>query len=162
MTPTPGVARTQSPVGELVLAATGDGLTHLLFARSTTGPEPVGSASGDAIIVETLRQLDEYFEGRRRSFDIPLNPSGTDFQRQVWMALRDIPYGATTSYGELAARIGRPQAMRAVGAANGRNPISIIVPCHRVIGRDGTLTGYGGGLPAKRLLLALEAPQLSF
>ncbi len=102
------------------------------------------------------RQLREYFDGARREFDLPLAPDGTDFQCRVWEALRRIPYGETISYGELARRIGTPTASRAVGAANGKNPLAIVVPCHRVIGTDGTLTGYGGGLPVKETLLALE------
>ena len=104
----------------------------------------------------TRAQLGEYFAGRRRTFDLPLTPEGTTFQCSVWMALRAIPYGATISYRALAERIGRPSAMRAVGAANGRNPLPIVVPCHRVIGADGSLTGFGGGLPTKRFLLELE------
>ena len=102
------------------------------------------------------RQLVEYFDGTRRDFDLPLAPRGTAFQCQVWEELRHISYGETISYGELARRIGKPTASRAVGAANGRNPLAIVVPCHRVIGADGTLTGYGGGLPVKQALLALE------
>ena len=102
------------------------------------------------------RQLREYFDGKRREFDLPLAPDGTGFQCRVWRELRRIPYGETISYGELARRIGKPTAARAVGAANGRNPLAIVVPCHRVIGADGTLTGYGGGLPVKEALLALE------
>jgi methylated-DNA-[protein]-cysteine S-methyltransferase len=102
------------------------------------------------------RQLAEYFEGARRDFDLPLSPDGTAFQRCVWNELRRIPYGETISYGELARRIGKPTASRAVGAANGRNPLAIVVPCHRVIGADGTLTGYGGGLSVKHALLSLE------
>ena len=105
---------------------------------------------------EAKRQLLEYFGGARRDFDLPLSPAGTAFQRQVWGELRRVPYGETVSYGELARRIGRPTASRAVGAANGRNPLAIVVPCHRVIGADGSLTGYGGGLPVKEALLAHE------
>ncbi len=105
---------------------------------------------------EAKRQLLEYFDGERRDFDLPLAPSGTAFQCRVWDELRRIPYGETVSYGELARRIGRPTASRAVGAANGRNPLAIVVPCHRVIGADGTLIGYGGGLPVKETLLAHE------
>lgn len=104
-----------------------------------------------------VRQLDEYFAGQRIAFDLPLLPVGTDFQRAVWSALMQIPYGATCSYGELAARMGRPKAVRAVANANGANPLSVIVPCHRVIGSDNTLTGYGGGLVIKEALLTLEA-----
>ena len=102
------------------------------------------------------RQLDEYFAGKRQAFDLALNPHGTPFQLAVWMQLRRIPYATTINYGELARRVGNPAASRAVGAANGRNPLSIIVPCHRVIGANGTLTGYGGGLPIKQFLLELE------
>ena len=104
----------------------------------------------------TKRQLAEYFDGTRRDFDLPLSADGTAFQRRVWNELCRIPYGETISYGELARRVGKPTASRAVGAANGRNPLAIVVPCHRVIGADGTLTGYGGGLPVKKALLALE------
>lgn len=146
-----------SPVGPIVLAADEVGLTHLLFGhRVETPPEGDGSARGAEILAETESQLAEYFEGEREAFSLPLHPQGTEFQRAVWSALEGIPYGETISYRELADRIGRPKAVRAVGAANGKNPISIIVPCHRVIGADGSLTGYGGGLPAKQTLLALE------
>jgi methylated-DNA-[protein]-cysteine S-methyltransferase len=108
------------------------------------------------VIRETLRQLAEYFRGERTEFDLPLDPKGTGFQRAVWKALLEIPYGETCSYGDLARAIGRPAAVRAVGAANGSNPIAIIIPCHRVIGASGKLVGYGGGLPMKRMLLDLE------
>jgi methylated-DNA-[protein]-cysteine S-methyltransferase len=110
----------------------------------------------DAILREARRQLDDYFDGRRHVFDLPLAPRGTAFQQRVWMALRDIAYGRTISYAQLAATLGMPPATRAVGAANGRNPLPIVVPCHRVIGADGSLTGFGGGLPTKRYLLGLE------
>ena len=146
-----------SPVGPLLLAASRAGLTHVLFAtgrqneaEGEEGPEV------ERILAEAERQLGEYFAGERREFELPLAPSGTEFQMAVWRGLRKIPFGETSSYGELARRIRRPKAVRAVGAANGANPISIIVPCHRVIGADGSLTGFGGGLPAKRKLLALE------
>ncbi len=109
-----------------------------------------------AALEAAKRQLAEYFEGARRDFDLPLSPNGTAFQRRVWNELRRIPYGETISYGELARRIGKPTASRAVGATNGRNPLAIVVPCHRVIGADGTLTGYGGGLSVKQALLSLE------
>jgi len=105
------------------------------------------------------RQLEEYFAGERTIFDIPLAPEGAPFEREVWRALEEIPYGETVSYGEIARRVGQPTAARAVGTANGRNPIAVIVPCHRVIGADGSLTGYGGGLERKRLLLELERGQ---
>lgn len=103
-----------------------------------------------------VRQLDDYFAARRRVFELPLAPRGTDFQRTVWMTLAGIGYGETISYAQLAQRVGRPTAMRAVGAANGRNPLPIVLPCHRVIGADGALTGFGGGLPTKQFLLELE------
>ncbi|HEU5137405.1 MAG TPA: methylated-DNA--[protein]-cysteine S-methyltransferase, partial [Steroidobacteraceae bacterium] len=112
------------------------------------------------LLVETARQLREYFAGSRRAFDVPLEFRGTDFQRRAWSALLTIPYGETRTYGQMAEQIGNPAAVRAVGAANGRNPISIIAPCHRVIGMNGDLTGFGGGLDAKAHLLSLEAPQL--
>lgn len=109
-----------------------------------------------ALLIRTRRQLDEYFSGQRHDFDLPLAPEGTAFQREVWQALCEIPFGQTWSYAQLARHIGRPKAMRAVGAANGRNPIPIIIPCHRVIGASGALVGFGGGLPAKVALLRLE------
>ena len=108
-----------------------------------------------------IKQLDEYFDGKRQDFDLPLRPAGTEFQRQVWQALQQIPYGETWSYGELAKHVGTPNAYRAVGAANGINPIPVIIPCHRVIGSNGKLTGFGGGLEAKAFLLNLESPQLA-
>ena len=144
-----------SPCGELIAISDGESLTSLEFPGR--GPSPSGATRDDGPFREVRAQLDAYFAGERRAFDLPLAADGTPFQRDVWAALVAIPYGATTSYGELARAIGRPAAVRAVGAANGANPIAIVVPCHRVIGKDGTLTGYGGGLPRKRLLLALEA-----
>ena len=151
-----------SPVGPLYLAATEAGLTELRFSGQ---PHDVGAAAmapgtGWHILREAELQLADYFAGRRRSFELPLAPSGTEFQLATWHELRQIPYGATLSYGELARRLGKPQAVRAVGAANGANPISIILPCHRVIGSDGSLVGYGGGLDTKRRLLALEGVPL--
>jgi methylated-DNA-[protein]-cysteine S-methyltransferase len=107
-------------------------------------------------VAEAVRQLSEYFAGERKEFDFPLAPEGTEFQRAVWKRLQEIPYGQTISYGELARRVGNPKASRAVGAANGKNPIPIVIPCHRVIGADGKLTGFGGGLPIKEALLAIE------
>jgi methylated-DNA-[protein]-cysteine S-methyltransferase len=144
-----------SPCGELVAISDGDALTSLEFPGR--GASPDGAARDDGPFREVRAQLDAYFAGERRAFELRLAAEGTPFQRAVWAALVAIPYGATTSYGELARAIGRPAAVRAVGAANGANPIAIVVPCHRVIGKDGTLTGYGGGLPRKQLLLALEA-----
>jgi methylated-DNA-[protein]-cysteine S-methyltransferase len=111
----------------------------------------------DTAFEDARAQLAEYFAGTRRTFELPLHPAGTPFQQRVWGALRDIPYGETASYGQTAAAVGAPSAARAVGLANGQNPISIVVPCHRVVGADGSLTGYGGGLPAKQWLLAHEA-----
>ena len=147
-----------SPIGELVLTSDGTNLTGVYMGAPPRGidpswqedPTPFGAA---------VDQLDAYFAGRRRAFDLPLAPVGTAFQLTVWEALRTIPYGETRSYGQLAAQIGRPRASRAVGAANGSNPLSVVVPCHRVIGADGTLTGFGGGLPRKKWLLAMERGQ---
>jgi methylated-DNA-[protein]-cysteine S-methyltransferase len=123
--------------------------------RDRLEPDP-GWIETAAPFAEAARQLDAYFAGTLRQFDLPLAPAGTPFQRRVWQGLREIPYGETVSYGELARRIGRPSAVRAVGAANGQNPLAIVIPCHRVIGSDGRLVGYGGGLAAKSALLALE------
>jgi len=147
-----------SPVGPLLLASDGQALCLIEFETSRHPVAlPAHSLDGeDATLRAARRQLDEYFAGRRRTFDLALAPRGTDFQREVWTALRDIPFGETISYAELARRVGKPSAMRAVGAANGRNPLPIVVPCHRVIGADGSLTGFGGGLPTKRFLLELE------
>lgn len=147
----------ESPIGSLHLEQTDGALTGLWLptGRHAHASAPSGRRA-DHPFVEVRRQLDAYFEGRRREFDLPLRAKGTSFQEMVWAALRSIPYGETWSYGQLAVRIGRPTAFRAVGLANGQNPLSILVPCHRVIGANGTLTGYGGGLPAKRWLLELE------
>ena len=147
-----------SPVGPLFLAADAQGLRAIEF-RDNRHPVRRGDGwrEGDSPLLRQARaQLGEYFAGRRRGFDLPLAPQGTPFQQSVWMALATIPYGQTTSYTGLAARVGRPTAMRAVGAANGRNPLPIVLPCHRVIGADGSLTGFGGGLPTKQFLLKLE------
>jgi methylated-DNA-[protein]-cysteine S-methyltransferase len=150
-----------SPIGTLVLAADAEGLRHIEFPSNRHPVNRVGwvpGAEGAAaeILAITAQQLREYFDGARRDFDLPLMPRGTEFQLQVWRALATIPFGATWSYGELARVIGKPDAMRAVGAANGRNPLPIVLPCHRVIGADGSLTGFGGGLPIKEALLRLE------
>lgn len=144
-----------SPVGALTLISNGVALAHLEFEnpRYAFAPAPLGK---DKILDETRRQLDKYFAGKLRAFDLPLAPQGTEFQKRVWTALLTIPYGATRTYGQQAAAIGQPNASRAVGLANGRNPISIIVPCHRVIGSNGSLTGYGGGIERKQILLDLE------
>ncbi len=146
-----------SPVGKLLVAGDEQGLRYVLFGegRDDVQPRPEWCECPEAL-KDATRQLSEYFEGRRHTFDLRLAPEGTAFQQRVWHALRAIPYGETVSYGELARRIGSPNASRAVGLANGANPISIIIPCHRVIGGDGKLTGYGGGLPAKEWLIGME------
>lgn len=146
-----------SPVGPLHLTATRGGLTGIRFSVSRRKDGAISDEPAAArVLQETERQLAEYFAGTRREFDLPLAAAGTEFQLAAWQALQAIPYGRTISYGELARRIGRPRAVRAVGAANGANPIPIVIPCHRVIGADGRLTGFGGGLPVKRRLLELE------
>ncbi len=151
-----------SPLGPLSLVANGEGLTHLRFPTQVGEPPPgeAGTAS-ERILDLAEAQLIEYFAGHRRRFELPLHPIGTEFQLSVWWALAEISYGDTLSYGELARRIGRPKAVRAVGAANGANPLPIVLPCHRVIGADGSLTGFGGGLPAKISLLELEGVLLT-
>lgn len=148
-----------SPVGELTLVADADGLAAILWENDRPGRVrlgPLTEAPDYPLLVETERQLGEYFVGDRRRFDVPLSFAGTAFQKSVWAALLAIPFGETRSYGEVAAQIGKPGASRAVGAANGRNPISIIAPCHRVIGSSGKLTGFAGGMEAKQYLLELE------
>ena len=149
----------ESPIGRLLLTATGGALTGLFMEPSRKAPKALDGWAEDARVdplAAAALQLTEYFAGARREFDLPLSFDGTTFQRRVWQELVEIPYGETLSYGQLARRIGNPTASRAVGLANGRNPISILVPCHRVIGADGTLTGYGGGLERKQWLLAHE------
>ncbi|MGM1060106.1 methylated-DNA--[protein]-cysteine S-methyltransferase [Saccharothrix sp. Mg75] len=146
-----------SPVGELTLVATDGALSGLYMVEQRHRPPQESFGEVDASpFDDVVRQLDEYFAGRRTDFDLPLNLAGTEFQRTVWTALRTIPYGETVSYGELAALLGRPSASRAVGLANGKNPVGVIVPCHRVVGSTGGLTGYGGGLDRKRFLLDFE------
>jgi methylated-DNA-[protein]-cysteine S-methyltransferase len=148
----------ESPIGELLAVGDSRGLRGLYMQEGRTAiAVRAGWEAADEPFAEARAQLAEYFAGQRRAFDLPLAMAGSPFQRRVWRALQDIPYGETISYGELARRIGVPSASRAVGVANGRNPVSVIVPCHRVIGADGSLTGYGGGLARKRLLLELEA-----
>lgn len=150
-------ARMPSPLGPLLLVGTGDALTAIGLPSGRDGFEPDPSwTESTAPFAEARCQLEAYFAGELRQFDLRLEPAGTPFQQRVWGALREIPYGETVSYSELARRIGRPSAVRAVGAANARNPLAIVIPCHRVIGSDGRLVGYGGGLPAKSALLALE------
>jgi methylated-DNA-[protein]-cysteine S-methyltransferase len=145
-----------SPIGRLLVAADEEGLRHLHLDEADPWERPKQWKEDSAPFEHLRRQLDEYFAGRRRSFDARLAPRGTEFQRAVWTALQAIPFGRTECYADLAGRIGRPRAVRAVGAANGANPIAILIPCHRVIGRDGTLTGYAGGLGRKEALLRLE------
>lgn len=144
-----------SPLGEIVIARQERGLTHVAFLPHAGLPLAAWRRD-DAAVAEAVGQLTAYFAGERREFDLPLAPQGTPFQLRVWAALPTIPYGQTISYGELARQLGDGKAVRAVGAANGRNPIAIIIPCHRVIGSDGSLTGYGGGLERKEALLSLE------
>jgi methylated-DNA-[protein]-cysteine S-methyltransferase len=148
----------ESPVGRLLLTCDGTALTGLYMEPSRKAQSTDGWVHDGTVgpLPATVRQLTEYFAGTRRTFDLPLRPRGTPFQERVWRELLEIPYGQTWSYGELARRIGNPSASRAVGLANGRNPISLVVPCHRVIGADGTLTGYGGGIERKRWLLGHE------
>jgi len=150
-----------SPVGALSLVATDHALVALVWRREShrSAFENAQENPGHPVLRETERQLREYFAGTRRTFELPLEFRGTEFQRRAWSALLTIPYGETRTYGQMAEQVGNPTAVRAIGAANGRNPISIVAPCHRVIGMNGDLTGFGGGLDAKAYLLALEAPQ---
>jgi methylated-DNA-[protein]-cysteine S-methyltransferase len=164
-----------SPLGPLTLVASDRGLRAVMWPDERIGrigtddlmieDELVDDAS-HPVLIATASQLEEYFDGSRTDFDLPLDLVGTDFQLACWFALDDIPYGQTRTYGEQASSVGRPTATRAVGAANGRNPVSIVLPCHRVIGADGSLTGFGGGLDAKRWLLdhehSLATPALPF
>ena len=151
-------AEIDSPLGALTVVASPVGVRSLMWPNDGSAPEPVDTASSDAgsVIAQVRQQLGEYFAGTRQSFDVPLDPVGTNFQQQAWQALRSIPFGETRSYGEQAAQMGDKRKARAVGAANGRNPIGIIVPCHRVIGSNGSLTGFAGGIDAKRFLLEHE------
>lgn len=149
-----------SPVGQLTLVAGDKGLKAILWENDDPRRVPLGPLVEDAdnaVLVETERQLGAYFAGTLTAFTVPLDFAGTDFQKSVWAALLAIPFGETRSYAEIARQIGRPSAVRAVGAANGRNPISIIAPCHRVVGSNGALTGFAGGLEAKERLLRLES-----
>lgn len=153
----------ESPVGPLLLAANENGLRMIHFTNGRRPRQPNREWVNDPKpFKEVARQLKEYFAGKREDFDVPLVLEGTEFQMRVWNYLRKIPYGETVSYGQIARIIGSPDAARAVGLANGQNPIPIIIPCHRVIGSNGDLTGFGGGLPIKQKLLALESRQLSF
>ena len=151
-----------SPVGVLTLVSDGRALIRIHFGKlpaREAGPEL--TAAEDSILARAARQLGEYFDGKRASFDLPLDPAGTEFQKRVWKELSKIPFGRTSTYAELARRIGAPKASRAVGGANGRNPLPIVVPCHRVIGKDGSLTGFAFGIGAKQKLLAHEGVRFS-
>ena len=153
--------RFSSPIGSLLLAADNTALREITFPKNGAPASPQSDWREDSsAFTDSIRQLRAYFAGELESFDLKLAPEGTSFQQRAWSELCNIPYGETISYGELAKRIGNPNASRAVGLANGSNPIPIIIPCHRVIGSNGKLTGYGGGLPIKEKLLALERRQL--
>ena len=143
-----------TPIGDLQLVSDGQNLVRIVFPGQHQ--QLGGDSQEDAVLARAAKQLGEFFDGRRRHFDLPLAASGTQFQREVWSQLTKIPFGEVRSYRDIAAEIGRPTAVRAVGAANGRNPLPIVVPCHRVIGADGSLTGFAGGLERKRQLLVLE------
>lgn len=156
--------RYASPIGELMLLAEHGSLRAVLWpdddpkrAGITSGVDGAASKANERVLDRTEQQLDEYFAGTRRRFDLPIDGGGTEFQRAAWAGLQEIPYGETRTYGQQASAIGRPSAVRAIGAANGRNPLSIVVPCHRVIGADGSLTGFAGGVDVKRQLLDHEA-----
>ncbi|MGH2905850.1 MAG: methylated-DNA--[protein]-cysteine S-methyltransferase [Solirubrobacterales bacterium] len=151
-------ATTDSPIGELLLAGDGENITHLYMAGAGDYSHMYeGRERDQAIFADAVEQLDQYFGGELTRFDLPLAPRGSEFQIAVWKALREIPYGETRTYGEIAEQVGMPQAARAVGTANNRNPIAVIVPCHRVIGAGGKLVGYAGGLDRKQQLLELES-----
>lgn len=157
------ICYTHTPIGQLRLESDGEAICGLFFPRDQH-PDlalELEDSKGIAVLEDATRQLQEYFGGWRKQFDLPLAMSGTAFQKEVWRDLLKIPFGETISYGQLARRIGKEKAVRAVGLANGRNPLSIVVPCHRVIGSNGTLTGYGGGLENKEYLLRLEGSLLS-
>jgi len=155
-------AELNSPLGKLTLESDGVALTRIRLPEEDWRPDPkVKRVRKPEMFTEAATQLKAYFRGERTTFDLPLKPGGTPFQRKVWDLLRNIPAGETITYGELATRAGNPKAHRAVGAANGRNPLPIIIPCHRVIGSNGKLTGYAGGLEAKKALLEIEGARLS-
>ena len=159
------VRELETPVGRLALIGSTDGIRAILWPGDAPSRAGLTDATFDigttVALDDAAEQLDEYFAGTRTTFDLPLDLRGTPFQIAAWEALATIPYGATHTYAEQAARIGRPNAVRAIGAANGRNPISIVLPCHRVVGSDGSLTGFAGGLEAKAALLAFEAARVS-
>ena len=143
----------ESPFGSIIIESDGSAITSI---KTVSTIVPSGKNKANALIDKAIRQLEEYFTGKRERFDLPLNPYGTDFQRSVWKALQEIPYGETRSYKQIAQAVNNPDACRAVGLANNKNPIWIMIPCHRVIGSNGSLTGYGGGLDMKKRLLDLE------
>jgi len=154
--------RLDSPLGPMIMVSDGKALTGLYLEGQKHFPKHAGTwiwGEELALFEKAQIQLTEYFAGKRSAFDLPLEPTGTSFQRQVWKELEALPFGTTASYAEVARRVGRPTATRAVGAAVGRNPLTILVPCHRVLGQDGSLTGFAGGLERKEKLLALEAPR---
>ncbi|MGN1132805.1 MAG: methylated-DNA--[protein]-cysteine S-methyltransferase [Ruminococcus sp.] len=142
----------KSPVGKLLIEDNGKEITRISFADGEKNNE--GSPS--PLIIKAISQLEEYFDGKRKAFDLPVSPKGTDFQKKVWQTLMEIPYGETQSYKEIAVKVGNPKAYRAVGMANNKNPIAIVIPCHRVIGKNGELTGYAGGNSKKLFLIKLE------
>lgn len=150
-----------SPIGLLTLVASDDGLRKVLWADQADDAGDAEFDDAHPVLAAAAEQLTEYFAGDRHAFDLPLDLIGTDFQKAAWMALAEVPYGETTSYGEQAERIGRKGAFRAVGAANGKNPVPIVLPCHRIVGANGALTGFAGGLDMKQQLLALEQDQQS-
>lgn len=150
------VTHFSSPIGTLEITGDEDGISKVLFLD-----EPPSIQSSSPVLDECVKQLTDYFEGQRTEFDLPLNPNGTDFQKSVWEELQNIPFGKTVSYMDMAKRLGDPKVIRAAGTANGKNPIAIIVPCHRVVGSDGSLTGYAGGLKRKQWLLEHESDQKS-
>ena len=151
-----------SPAGPILVAGEPDSLRCISFAKNgvVTQPDPGWTGSLQGAVGEAMRQLREYFAGLRKQFDLPLAPEGTAFQKSVWRQLQQIPYGITISYGQLAKRVGNPNAARAVGSANGRNPLPIVIPCHRVIAGGGKLGGFSGGLNVKQILLQIESPYL--
>lgn len=153
---------TESPVGRITIISTEEAILGIAFEEERHPRDRSGAIeSAKAILLDAERQIQEYFGGWRQSFDLPLAPVGTEFQQLVWAELQRIPFGETIAYSELARRLGREKAVRAVGAANGRNPIGIVIPCHRVIGADGSLTGYGGGISRKEYLLRLEGAKFA-
>lgn len=141
-----------SPVGNIIIKENGNAITNISFGQG----ERENECPPSPLIIRTINQLREYFEGKRKIFDLPLSPKGTDFQKKVWQSLLEIPYGETRSYKEIATKVGNPKACRAVGTANNKNPIAIVIPCHRVIGKNGKLTGYAGGMEIKSYLIKLE------